>query len=323
MKNKVLMGALALVVAGGFAASYAVASDKAEEAKKAEAAKPEEAKEKKDYVLVKYMGRSLNKSDVEKEIATSVPGGAQMDFSAFPAPMQDNILRNIVSQKIIYDEAVKAGTDSSEELKSRFETIKRQLVMDLYLRNKAKELVKDEDLKKMYEEKSKQHVGKDELKASHILVESEKDAKELYKKIKGGADFGEIAKEKSKDPSSGANGGDLGYFTEDQMVKEFSKAAFKLKPGEVSQPVKTEFGWHIIKVTEKRKSSAPSFEEMKPSLLAEVEGKAVGKYLNEVFDKANVEVMDEQGKGRKLASMPEAAPAPAPAAAPAEDTKKQ
>ena len=111
-------------------------------------------------------------------------------------------------------------------------------------------------MKKVYEEASKQITGEVEVRARHILVETEDEAKAVAEELKKGADFAELAKKKSKDPGA-SDGGDLGFFTKDQMVPEFSAVAFALEPGKISDPVKSQFGWHVIKVEEKRNRKAP------------------------------------------------------------------
>ncbi|WP_404451660.1 peptidylprolyl isomerase [Virgibacillus necropolis] len=122
--------------------------------------------------------------------------------------------------------------------------------------------IKDEEIKTQYERM------KTEIEASHILVADEKTAKEVKKKLKNGADFGELAKEYSTDKASGKKGGSVGYFTAGKMVPEFEDAAYKLEVGEVSKPVKSQFGYHIIKVTDKRdaKTDLGSFEEEKEDI---------------------------------------------------------
>ena len=117
-------------------------------------------------------------------------------------------------------------------------------------------------MKKVYEEAVKQITGEQEVHARHILVETEDEAKAVKAELDKGADFAELAKKKSKDPGS-ADGGDLGYFTKEQMVPEFSAVAFTLEQGKISDPVKSQFGWHIIKVEEKRNRKAPDFEQVK------------------------------------------------------------
>ena len=114
---------------------------------------------------------------------------------------------------------------------------------------------------KVYDDAVKQMGNEQEVRARHILVPTEDEAKAILAEIKKGTDFAELAKQKSKDPGAAAEGGDLGYFTKEQMVPEFAEAAFKLDKGQVSEPVKTQFGWHIIKVEDKRTKPVPEFEQ--------------------------------------------------------------
>ena len=115
---------------------------------------------------------------------------------------------------------------------------------------------------KVYDDAVKQMGSEQEVHARHILVATEDEAKAIEAELKKGADFATLAKEKSKDPGA-AEGGDLGYFTKDQMVPEFAEVAFKLDKGQISDPVKTQFGWHIIKVEDKRTKPTPTFDEVK------------------------------------------------------------
>src|SRR2546430_8569212 len=118
---------------------------------------------------------------------------------------------------------------------------------------------------KVYDDAIGQMKKEPEVRARHILVETEDEAKAVVAELKKGADFAELAKAKSKDPGS-ADGGDLGYFTKDQMVPEFSEVAFKLEKGQLSDPVKSQFGWHVIKVEDKRERQPPEYDKVKDQL---------------------------------------------------------
>jgi peptidyl-prolyl cis-trans isomerase C len=150
--------------------------------------------------------------------------------------------------------------------------------------------------------------NEEEVHARHILVASEDEAKAIVAQLKGGADFAAIAKEKSKDPGA-ANGGDLGYFTKDQMVPEFAEAAFKLDKGQISDPVHTQFGWHIIKVEDKRTKPTPSFDQVK------------GQIENFVAHRAQAELVDNLRKTAKIERLDQPA-APNPMLNPAAPVKK-
>src|SRR5436305_12581323 len=148
--------------------------------------------------------------------------------------------------------------------------------------------------------------GEQEVHARHILVETEDQAKKVAEDLKKGADFAELAKKESKDPGA-SDGGDLGFFTKDQMVPEFSTVAFALEPGKISDPVKSQFGWHIIKVEEKRARKAPDFEQVKPQIETYVTRKAQADYVAKLRQAAKVERLDKPEDAAK----PDAAKAPA------------
>ncbi len=143
-----------------------------------------------------------------------------------------------------------------------------------------------------------------EVHARHILVATEEEAKEIEAELKKGADFATLAKEKSKDPSGAANGGDLGYFTKDQMVPEFAEAAFKLDKGQISDPVHTQFGWHIIKVEDKRTKPTPTFEEVKPQLDNYVARRAQEELVDNLRKSAKIERLDQARRRRVRRSIP-------------------
>lgn len=175
------------------------------------------------------------------------------------------------------------------------EAIRNMVKLDLLRQKAAMEDIKvsDEELKKYYNE------YKPKVKASHILVDDEKTAKEIKAKLEKGEDFAKLAKEYSKDTGSAQNGGDLGWFGPGKMVEEFEKAAYALKVGEVSDPVKTQFGYHIIKVTDKEKKK--SFDEMKEEMEYEVkksklDASKVQSKLDKLMKEANVDIKDKSLK---------------------------
>ena len=129
--------------------------------------------------------------------------------------------------------------------------------------------------------------------ARHILVESEDEAKQVIEELKKGGDFAELAKKKSKDPGA-SDGGDLGYFTKEQMVPEFSNVAFTLEAGKISDPVKSQFGWHVIKVEDKRKKKAPDFETVKPQIETYVTRKAQADLVSKLRETAKIERTDQK-----------------------------
>jgi peptidyl-prolyl cis-trans isomerase C len=190
--------------------------------------------------------------------------------------------------------------------------------MDDLLAQEGKAATTDEAMKKVYDDAAKQITSEQEVHARHILVPTEEEAKKVEDELKKGADFAELAKKESKDPGA-SDGGDLGFFTKDQMVPEFSKVAFALEPGKISDPVKTQFGWHIIKVEEKRQRKAPDFAQVKPQIEQYVTRKAQADYVAKLRETAKIERMDQAantpapatGGADKSAPATPATPAPA------------
>jgi peptidyl-prolyl cis-trans isomerase C len=170
-------------------------------------------------------------------------------------------------------------------------------------------------MKTVYADASKQITSEQEVHARHILVPTEDEAKKIEDELKKGADFVELAKKESKDPGA-SDGGDLGFFTKEQMVPEFSKVAFALEPGKISDPVKSQFGWHIIKVEEKRARKAPAFDEVKPQVEQFVTRKAQAEYVAKLREAAKVERMDKPAHPASAADDKTSPAAPADGKAP-------
>ena len=239
-------------------------------------------------VLAKVNGSEIRQSDValaEEELGPSL---AQMD----PATKKENVLAFLIDMKIVAKAAEDKKIENGEDFKKRMAFTRNRLLMDSLLASEGKAATTDEAMKKVYEDASKQIAGEQEVHARHILVESEDEAKAIAEELKKGADFAELAKKKSKDPGA-SDGGDLGFFTKDQMVPEFSKVAFELEPGKISDPVKSQFGWHIIKVEEKRNRQAPSFDQVKPQIEQYVVRKAQADYVTKLREAAKVERLDQ------------------------------
>ena len=256
-------------------------------------------------VLAKVNGVEIRQSDValaEEELGASL---AQMD----PATKKDNVLAFLIDMKIVAKAAEDKKVENSEDFKKRLAFTRNRLLMDSLLASEGKAATTDEAMKKVYEEASKQITGEQEVHARHILVETEDEAKAIKAELDKGADFAELAKKKSKDPGA-SDGGDLGFFTKEQMVPEFSTVAFALEPGKISDPVKSQFGWHIIKVEEKRSRKAPDFEQVKSQIETYVTRKAQADYVAKLREAAKVERMDKPAETAKTDTKPDAAKEP-------------
>src|SRR5579859_7853744 len=257
-------------------------------------------------VLAKVNGAEIRQSDValaEEELGPSL---AQMD----PATKKENVLAFLIDMKIVAKAAEDKKIEDRPDFKARLAFTRNRLLMDNLLAAEGKAATTDDAMKKVYEEAAKQISGEQEVHARHILVETEDDAKAIEAELKKGADFAELAKKKSKDPGA-ADGGDLGFFTKDQMVPEFSAVAFALEPGKISDPVKSQFGWHVIKVEEKRNRQAPDFAQVKPQIETYVTRKAQAEYVAKLREAAKVERMDQASNepAKAEANKPEAKPA--------------
>lgn len=177
----------------------------------------------------------------------------------------EGITEQLVSETALYQRALEEGLDKNKEMTFRLEAIRRSALAEAYLTSKLDEAITEESLRKQYDALTADFDGAKEVNARHILVKTEDEAKALVKSLKDGADFAELAAEKSTGPS-GANGGSLGWFSKDTMVAPFSEAAFALEKGGLSAPVETQFGWHVILVEDIRTQAPPPFETVEPNL---------------------------------------------------------
>jgi len=253
-------------------------------------------------VLAKGGGVEVKQSDLDladEEIGAQLQGADE-------ATKREQLIDYLISLKVVAKAAEDKKIADDADFKRRLAFTRDRLLMDRFLATEGK--VTDADMRKIYDEAAKQITSEEEVHARHILVETEDEAKQILADLKKGGDFAAIAKAKSKDPG-GAEGGDLGFFTRGQMVPEFSEAAFKLPAGQLSDPVKSQFGWHVIKVEEKRNKKAPDFDQVKPQIEQYASRKAQAELVTKLRDAAKVE--------RTAAGAPPAPPAAPAAAAPA------
>lgn len=244
-----------------------------------------------DNVLATYKGGNITESQVMaqfKDALASQPQFKDKEYSDLDTQMREALLNGYINSKLLEDEAKNSNIENSKSFKTKIENIKKQLLQQELLESYIKKNITDKMIDDEYKKLSEALKGKNEVKVSHILVDNEAKAKEAKKKLNKGSKFADIAKEYSKDPSSKANGGTLGYIMEGQLVPEFEKKAFSMKPSEISDPVKTQFGWHIIKLEDKRKAKVPSKDEAKDSIKNKLSQDVVAKYFDELRKKANV-----------------------------------
>lgn len=245
-------------------------------------------------VIATYSGGKVTTDDLEAFINQAMKAngnqGEKPDLAKMNKEQKELLARQVVSQKLLEKEAIKAGFDKTSEVEEILKNMRKQIAIQKYLETMIKSKITENDINKAYKEFSQTFNNMVELKAKHILVDSESTIKNIDEKLKKGQSFETLAKEFSKDTGSNAKGGDLGYFRKDQMVPEFGDAVDKLKIGEISSPVKTDFGWHIIKLEDRRKAKAPPLSEVRQQMENMLTGKALGGFFEELLKKAEFQV---------------------------------
>jgi len=252
-----------------------------------------------DPVVARVNGVDIKQSDLalaEEDV------GADMQ-AASPEAKREHLISYLADIIMVTQAADKKKLADNPEFKRRLAFLRNKLLMGYELQDEAKAALTDDALHQTYNDAVKSMGGQEEVHARHILVENEDEAKALLDQLKGGADFATLAKEKSKDPGA-AEGGDLGYFTKDQMVPEFADVAFKMYPGQLSNPVKTQFGWHIIKVEDKRTKQPPEFEKVKDQIEAFLARKAQTDFITKLRQSAKVERLDKPADQKPIEQKP-------------------
>nr|CBA26299.1 Probable parvulin-type peptidyl-prolyl cis-trans isomerase [Curvibacter putative symbiont of Hydra magnipapillata] len=204
--------------------------------------------------------------------------------------MQGQLREEVIAREIFVQEAQARGLDASDEYKNQLELTKQSiLIRELFGDFQKKNPVTDEETKAEYDKFASANAGK-EYRARHILVEKEDQAKALIAQLKKGAKFEDLAKKNSKDPGSGANGGDLDWANASSYVKEFSDALTGLSKGKMTDaPVKTQFGFHIIRLEDVREAQLPKYEDVKPQIAQQLQQQKLAKFQEDLRAKAKVE----------------------------------
>jgi peptidyl-prolyl cis-trans isomerase C len=259
-----------------------------------------------DPVIARINGQVLHRSDLELQLR-----GAPAQIQQQPLDkVYPVLLNNMVNAELLEQAARKAKIDQNAQVKEELAAAQTQILVNAYVASVARSQITEAKLRQAYDQYAKQAPQTEEVHARHILVATEQEAKDIIDQLKKGADFATLAKDKTTDPSGKSNGGDLGYFTKQDMVPEFANAAFAMKPGDFSQaPVHTQFGWHVIKVEDKRAGKAGTYEQVAPEIAQQMTQQIVATKLQELRGAAKIEVFGPDGKA--LASN-----APAPQAAP-------
>ena len=217
------------------------------------------------------------------------------ELSRFPPTEWRKMLTEVmIEMQLLAEAARRDGLDKDPDFLTQLAFLELKALRTAYLARKMEGLVSDDDVKAAYDEAYAGFEGPEEIQARHILVDDKAEAEAIIVELDGGADFAELAKEKSTGPS-GPNGGDLGYFTTGQMVKPFEDAAFALEAGAVtSEPVETRFGWHVIKVEDKRKQPAPALEQVAGEIRQQLVRDKYAEVIDGLRNEFTVEVLAEE-----------------------------
>lgn len=248
-----------------------------------------------DVVVAIVNGEEIYRSEIEPMMEQAMQGqmaqlGVGME-QLFPL-----FLEQYVNGELVLQKAKQADVDDTEEFQEQMKLTREQIMRNVFLVNMADQRVDEDALKKLYAEQVANAPDVQEVKASHILVETEDEAKAIISQLNDGGDFAEMAMEKSTGPT-GPKGGNLGYFAKEDMVAEFAEAAFKLNEGDMTQePVQTQFGWHVIKVTDKRERPKPEFSEVRDELEQALRKQILDQYLQELREESDITLFNYNGE---------------------------
>lgn len=243
-----------------------------------------------DAVLARINGAEIKESDLK--LAETEVGA---EINSVPADKRRRLLLEfLIEMRLFADAADGAKLTSGPDFERRLAYWSTRAKRDAFYEASVKGAIGEGLVRGIYDDKVKMIPKEDEIDARHILVESEDKAKEVLGKVEKGEDFAKLAEAYSSDPGSKANGGKLGYFSKGQMVKEFEEAAFALKKGEVSKPVQSKFGWHIIKVDDRREKALPTYEEVKDQIVDGMVQQKGQQVATELREKAEIDYVDAE-----------------------------
>lgn len=245
-----------------------------------------------DMVVARVSGTEIFASDVD--LAAQEQGFVDEGIS-FPKTDQrySGVLDELIDQRLLALDAESQGLNANRDAKIRLAAARERILGNIRIERHLRETVNEASIRRMYEEQAKLAARGDEVRARHILVEEKSKADELLKKIEAGEDFAALAEANSIDEGSARRGGDLGYFTQDMLNGRFTGPVFNAGKGERIGPIKSEFGWHIAEVLDRRPASQPSFETLQPKIANFMTFDAIQDLLKSLREGAEVEILTE------------------------------
>ncbi len=246
--------------------------------------------------LATVNGKAITEDDLRGAIGALTQG--QKDYVLRDVSARKRVLKNVIEQELLLQEGKKLQIENTKEYKNALEEFKKQLVVNQLVQKEVGSRITESSVKKYYKA-NKSRYATDQVHAWHILVETEKEAYEILKTLKKGEDFKALAEKVSKDPSAKTNRGDLGFFTRDRMVPEFTQPVFKAKKGSFVGPIKTLFGYHIVKVIDKKHGKMLEFDEVEARVQAEMQRNLLSAYVEKLTSSAKIEINEEAIKNLK------------------------
>ncbi|HJD56901.1 MAG TPA: peptidylprolyl isomerase [Rickettsia endosymbiont of Sericostoma sp.] len=252
-----------------------------------------------DKVVATYKGGEVKESQIMQQFQSSLdnqPSAKGKKFSDLNANIQKMLVHGYIDTKLLEQEAKNSNIESSKEFQAKLNIAKNQMIQQELMERYVKSHVDEKMINAEYDKLVASLKGKEEVKVSHILLATEKEAVNIKNRLNKGEKFAKLAKDLSKDEGSKENGGEIGYITSGQLVPEFENKALSMKVNEISSPVKTQFGWHIIMVLDKRPAQIPSKEEATANITNRLSRDAILKYVADLESKADVKIMLPQSQ---------------------------
>jgi peptidyl-prolyl cis-trans isomerase C len=283
--RKALAVLVTSVALAGFSSGAVFAQDAA---KPAEAATSAAASEDPAKVLATVNGKDITVGEIDQAASDLDPQLARL-----PAEQRRlAALTALIDIEAVAGEARKEKLDQSDDFKKRMEFLRERALHNEYFKDAVVDKISDADARARYDKDIAALPPQNEVRARHILVKTKEEAEAIIKKLEGGAKFEDLAKESSTDGTA-ANGGDLGYFTEGQMVPEFEKAAFALKPGEYTkEPVQSQFGFHVIQLEDRRTKQPPAFDQISEQIRSVIMRERYVEMVKKLRDGMKIEYKD-------------------------------
>ncbi len=250
-----------------------------------------------DLVVAKINGQKIFKSEVEAKLNTVFEGQMQEvkmpKIEALPKEVLEILVKEIYLDKELAKEATKSKVTKTPEVKAKIEAAKDKILRQTYLDSIIKKEITEQKISDKYAELSNDLVDKKEYLISHIVTKTKEEADKLSRELKTrkGAKFAELAKRHSIDTESAQHGGELGFILEDNMIKEISEVAAKLKPNEISDPTQTKYGWHIVKISEVREAKPLPFESVKGNVYSQLVQEKINEINSRITKDAKIEIL--------------------------------